>query len=119
MTRGESMFIFERWENIIRAKATEYEHTARKAGKQVTEPSLDSVANEMEAFKAGLTFIINNGLIQRTNQPNKEREMKIEITEEEQERIDYAWKCFERDEKKYPCLYELDQSNKEDCGADS
>ena len=45
----------KRWIGLLRMKAAEYEHTARKSGKVVTEPSLDGICNEMEAFFAGLT----------------------------------------------------------------
>jgi hypothetical protein len=43
-----------RWEGILRSKASIYEHTARKNGESVIEPSLDDIANEMEAFFIGL-----------------------------------------------------------------
>lgn len=44
----------ERWISTLRMKAKEYEHPARKNGEIVTELSLDSLANEMEAFFVGL-----------------------------------------------------------------
>lgn len=44
-----------RWISILRHKASVYEHEARKRGEIVTEPSLDSICNEMEAFFTGLT----------------------------------------------------------------
>ena len=44
---------FNRWINIIRVKASEYEHTARKKGETITQPDLDSVCNEMKALKDG------------------------------------------------------------------
>lgn len=44
-----------RWESILRSKASQYEHQARKDGKIVTGPSLDDIANEMEAFFTGLS----------------------------------------------------------------
>jgi hypothetical protein len=43
-----------RWISILRNKASEYEHEARKNGKTVVEPSLDDICNEMEAFFVGL-----------------------------------------------------------------
>lgn len=46
---------FERWQALIRGKAAQYEHEARKNGEAVTSPSLDSIANEMDAFLAGLS----------------------------------------------------------------
>lgn len=46
----------KRWNTILRQKASEYEHTARKNGEVVCEPSLDDLANEMEAFFTGLTL---------------------------------------------------------------
>lgn len=44
----------ERWIQILRQKASQYEHLARKNGETVTSPSLDDLANEMEAFFTGL-----------------------------------------------------------------
>jgi len=46
--------IIYRWEGIMRMKASEYEHTARKNGETVSSPSLDDICNEMLAFVAGL-----------------------------------------------------------------
>ena len=43
-----------RWNGILRQKASQYEHTDRKNGKDVTGPSLDDIANEMNAFFTGL-----------------------------------------------------------------
>lgn len=43
-----------RWISILRMKASEYEHKARKNGEVVCEPSLDQICNEMEAFFTGL-----------------------------------------------------------------
>lgn len=43
-----------RWVGIIRAKASEYEHSARKRNEIVTIPSLDSIASEIEAFFVGI-----------------------------------------------------------------
>jgi len=45
----------DRWVSILRMKASEYEHTARKDGKIVCEPSIDDICNEIEAFFTGLT----------------------------------------------------------------
>lgn len=44
--------MLRRWQRIIRQKAT-YDHDARAKGKIVTQPDLDEIANEMEAFIAG------------------------------------------------------------------
>lgn len=44
----------KRWDRILRQKASQYEHTARKNGEFVCEPSLDDIANELEAFFIGL-----------------------------------------------------------------
>lgn len=46
----------KRWNRILRQKASEYEHEERKNGKVVCSPSLDDLANEMEAFFTGLTI---------------------------------------------------------------
>ncbi len=43
-----------RWINILRFKASEYEHQARKIGKEVCSPSIDDICNEIEAFFTGL-----------------------------------------------------------------
>ena len=43
-----------RWIGLLRSKASEYEHEARKNGEVVTEPSIDGICNEMEAFFTGL-----------------------------------------------------------------
>jgi hypothetical protein len=45
----------ERWISLLRNKASQYEHEARKNGETVTGPSLDDICNEMEAFFTGLT----------------------------------------------------------------
>lgn len=42
-----------RWIGILRMKA-KYEHNARKNGEIVSEPSIDDICNEMEAFFVGL-----------------------------------------------------------------
>lgn len=44
----------DRWVSLLRIKASEYEHSARKSGKIVCSPSLDDICNEMEAFFTGL-----------------------------------------------------------------
>ena len=44
---------FGRWIGTLRAKASIYEHSARKNGKIVTSPDLDQICNEMEAFLDG------------------------------------------------------------------
>jgi hypothetical protein len=44
-----------RWESILRSKASQYEHEARKEGKVVTGPSIDDICNEMDAFFIGLS----------------------------------------------------------------
>ena len=44
----------DRWEQTLRYKASVYEHEARKRGEDITELSLDTVANEMKAFFCGL-----------------------------------------------------------------
>lgn len=51
MTKKE---LKERWVGLLRMKASEYEHSARKNGKIVCSPSLDDICNEMEAFFTGL-----------------------------------------------------------------
>lgn len=51
MTQKE---IKERWVRLLRMKASEYEHSARKRGDVVCGPSIDDICNEMEAFFAGL-----------------------------------------------------------------
>lgn len=45
---------FERWNSILRYKASTYEHLARKNGEEVTSPSIDEICNEMRAFFEGL-----------------------------------------------------------------
>ena len=44
----------DRWIKILRQKAREYEHPARKSGTTVYEPSIDDICNEIEAFFTGL-----------------------------------------------------------------
>ena len=45
----------QRWISILRQKASVYEHEARKRGETITEPDLDSICNEIEAFFTGLS----------------------------------------------------------------
>jgi hypothetical protein len=45
--------LFCRWITILRQKASEYEHEARKRGETVCSPSLDEIAWEIEAYEAG------------------------------------------------------------------
>ena len=42
-----------RWISILRMKA-DYEHTARKKGETVCEPSIDDICNEIEAYFTGI-----------------------------------------------------------------
>jgi hypothetical protein len=51
MTKEE---LANRWDSLLRGKASEYEHKARKNGEFVAEPSLDDICNEIEAFFTGL-----------------------------------------------------------------
>ena len=44
----------KRWIGLLRMKASEYEHSARKAGEVVSAPSIDDICNEMQAFFVGL-----------------------------------------------------------------
>ena len=44
---------FNDWISILRMKAKEYEHKARKNGEPVCNPSLDEICNQMECFKKG------------------------------------------------------------------
>ena len=37
---------FNRWNTILRVKAMEYEHEARKKGDTVTSPDIDDICNE-------------------------------------------------------------------------
>lgn len=46
--------VFSRWISSLRYKAGEYEHKRRRAGEDVTYPSLDDICNEMEAYLAGV-----------------------------------------------------------------
>lgn len=45
----------ERWNRILRMKASEYEHKARKNGEVVSSPSIDDICNEINAFFTGLS----------------------------------------------------------------
>lgn len=45
---------FNRWIHILRAKA-EYEHKDRLSNLEITQPDIDSICNEMEAFKSGFS----------------------------------------------------------------
>ena len=44
----------KRWIGLLRMKASEYEHSARKRGESVSEPSIDTICNEIQAFFVGL-----------------------------------------------------------------
>ena len=44
---------FSRWIGLLRIKAEEYEHPARKEGKRIVSPDLDDICNEMKAFENG------------------------------------------------------------------
>lgn len=46
--------LINRWTGILRHKASEYEHKARKEGKLVSEPDIDTICNEIKAFYCGL-----------------------------------------------------------------
>jgi hypothetical protein len=43
----------KRWMPMLRYKAEEYEHVARKNGDIVASPSIDDICNEMMAFIDG------------------------------------------------------------------
>lgn len=47
MTRSE---LCDRWVGILRLKAADYEHVARKNGEHVSSPSIDTICNEIEAY---------------------------------------------------------------------
>lgn len=49
---------FNRWILLLRNKAEEYEHPARAKNEIIYQPDLDSICNEMEAFKNG--FLAEN-----------------------------------------------------------
>ena len=51
----------DRWVILLRHKAETYEHTARKSGEAVYEPSIHDICNEMEAFKDGI-LILKGGI---------------------------------------------------------
>lgn len=46
--------LHQRWDYLLRRKAMEYEHEARRVDKEVSSPSIDDICNEMDAFFAGL-----------------------------------------------------------------
>ncbi len=46
----------DRWVQLLRYKAADYEHKARKNGETVVGPSIDDICNEMEAFFTGLSY---------------------------------------------------------------
>lgn len=43
----------QRWVELLRMKASYYEHPQRKAGEEVSSPSIDDICNEIEAFFTG------------------------------------------------------------------
>mgnify|MGYP001178264237 CR=1 FL=1 len=51
--KNEKEEILSRWIEILRGKASEYEHKARKNGEIVSSPDIDDICNEMEAFMEG------------------------------------------------------------------
>ncbi len=56
MNKDSLLELKNRWDSLLRRKASEYEHQARKEGEVVTSPSIDDICNEMEAFFTGLTI---------------------------------------------------------------
>ena len=55
--------LHERWNSILRMRSREYEHTARENGKVVSEPSIDDICNEMDAFFTALEiFFVSSNL---------------------------------------------------------
>ncbi len=46
----------DRWVSILRAKACEYEHPTRGTGETITNPDIDDICNEMEAFFCGIAI---------------------------------------------------------------
>lgn len=44
----------DRWVSLLRHKAADYEHKARKNGEIVVGPSIDDICNEILAFFVGL-----------------------------------------------------------------
>jgi hypothetical protein len=54
MEKDNLLSLRDRWDRILRGKASDYEHKARKNGEVVCGPSLDDLANEMDAFFTGL-----------------------------------------------------------------
>jgi hypothetical protein len=54
MEKDNLLSLRDRWDRILRGKASDYEHKARKNGEVVCGPSLDDLANEIDAFFTGL-----------------------------------------------------------------
>lgn len=44
--------LFERWNELLRMKASTYEHPARKAGERVSEPSIDDICKQCQAVRS-------------------------------------------------------------------
>lgn len=59
---------FNRWISILRNKA-EYEHSDRRNNIQVIQPDIDSICNEMEAFKNGF-FVKSDDEVVISNSSN-------------------------------------------------
>lgn len=57
MSSKELEALKTRWVGLLRLKAKEYEHTARKKGETVCGPSIDDICNEMQAFFTGIQCI--------------------------------------------------------------
>lgn len=55
--------LIARWEVILRGKASEYEHPARKKGEVVTAPDIDDICNEMRAFLAGVNLMQKSDVV--------------------------------------------------------
>ncbi len=54
MDTNRLMELINRWTSILRSKAGLYEHTSRENGQIVSQPDLDTIANEIYAFFVGL-----------------------------------------------------------------
>jgi hypothetical protein len=55
MTNNRSIqSLADRWNSILRMKAAEYEHEARKRGEEVASPDIDDICNEMNAYFTGV-----------------------------------------------------------------
>ena len=54
MEKDNLISLRDRWGRILRGKASDYKHKVWKNGEVVYEPSLDDLANEMDAFFTGL-----------------------------------------------------------------